>query len=100
MKGGGSSTSGGAAVVEHLTFTANAGDSDPRSRAVLFAGQLPNLHKLAWSQVKGKLEPRVTQEVARSPRWRHRSGPGHSAPLAACQPVTHPEEQFETCSAA
>ncbi|XP_055490371.1 probable aminopeptidase NPEPL1 isoform X2 [Leucoraja erinacea] len=63
MKGGGSSRSGGAVVVEHLTFTANAGDSDPRSRAVLFAGQLPNLHKLAWSQVKGKLEPRVTQEV-------------------------------------
>ncbi|XP_059832369.1 probable aminopeptidase NPEPL1 [Hypanus sabinus] len=55
--------SGGLVVVEHLAFAANAGDSDPCSRAVLFAGQLPNLHKLAWNQVKGKLEPRVTQEV-------------------------------------
>uniref|UniRef100_UPI00398EF5D7 probable aminopeptidase NPEPL1 n=1 Tax=Pristiophorus japonicus TaxID=55135 RepID=UPI00398EF5D7 len=64
MKGG--ERSGGAAAVEHLAFAASAGDADPRRRPVLLVGQLANLQRLAWSQVKGKLEPRVTQEVWRT----------------------------------
>ncbi|XP_067887338.1 probable aminopeptidase NPEPL1 [Heterodontus francisci] len=62
MKGGVKSGDGGA-VVQHLVFTASAGDADPQFRPVLFVGQLPNLQKLTWTQVRGKLEPRVSQEV-------------------------------------
>ncbi|XP_038664599.1 probable aminopeptidase NPEPL1 [Scyliorhinus canicula] len=60
MKGGGA---GGGDGIERLLFTASAGDADPQSRPLLLVGQLPNLQKIMWSQVKGKLEPRVNQEV-------------------------------------
>ncbi|KAG9474476.1 probable aminopeptidase NPEPL1 [Eleutherodactylus coqui] len=46
-----------------LEFTVSAGDADPQSRPVLILGQLPNLQRALWSDVKGKLQSRVTEEV-------------------------------------
>ncbi|XP_005993620.1 probable aminopeptidase NPEPL1 [Latimeria chalumnae] len=46
-----------------LEFRLNAGDFEPQSRPVLVVGQLPNLQKVSWGQIKGKLQPKVTEEV-------------------------------------
>ncbi|XP_061432092.1 probable aminopeptidase NPEPL1 [Lethenteron reissneri] len=46
-----------------LEFVASAGASDPQERPVVFLGQLQNLQKLAWAQIRGKLEPRVPEET-------------------------------------
>lgn len=52
-----------------LQFQASAGDADPQSRPLLLLGQLPHLHRVPWSHVRGKLQPRVTEEVS-GPRRR------------------------------
>ncbi|XP_058859446.1 probable aminopeptidase NPEPL1 [Acipenser ruthenus] len=49
-----------------LEFRANAGDSEPQSRLVLILGQLPNLQRVTWAQVKGKLQPAVSEETWQS----------------------------------
>lgn len=46
-----------------LEFQANAGEADPQSRPLLVLGQLHNLHRLPWAQLRGKLQPRVSEEV-------------------------------------
>ncbi|CAI9585771.1 unnamed protein product [Staurois parvus] len=46
-----------------LEFKASAGDGDPQTRPILILGQLPNLQRLLWAEVRGKLQPRVTEEV-------------------------------------
>lgn len=46
-----------------LEFQASAGEADPQSRPLLVLGQLHNLHRLPWAQLRGKLQPRVTEEV-------------------------------------
>ncbi|KAJ1123113.1 hypothetical protein NDU88_001586 [Pleurodeles waltl] len=46
-----------------LEFVADAGDGDPQSRPLLLLGQLPHLQRLLWSQLRGKLQPRVQEEV-------------------------------------
>lgn len=46
-----------------LEFKASAGDSEPHSRPVLIIGQLSNLQQVNWSQIKGKLQPAVSNEV-------------------------------------
>lgn len=53
-----------------LQFLASAGDADPQSRPLLLLGQLHHLHRVPWSHVRGKLQPRVTEEVS-GPRGRH-----------------------------
>lgn len=50
-----------------LEFQASAGEADPHSRPLLVLGQLQNLHRLHWSQLQGKLQPRVTEEVKPPP---------------------------------
>lgn len=66
-----------------LQFQASAGDADPQSRPLLLLGQLPHLHRVPWSHVRGKLQPRVTEEVS-GPRRRpappaEAAGPGRGA---------------------
>lgn len=46
-----------------LEFKSSAGDSEPPSRPVLIIGQLVNLQKVGWNQIKGKLQPGVSKEV-------------------------------------
>ncbi|KAL8179552.1 UNVERIFIED_CONTAM: putative aminopeptidase npepl1 [Gekko kuhli] len=46
-----------------LEFQASAGEADPQSRPLLVLGQLQNLHRLHWSQLQGKLQPRVSEET-------------------------------------
>ncbi|XP_069507160.1 probable aminopeptidase NPEPL1 isoform X2 [Ambystoma mexicanum] len=46
-----------------LDFRGDAGDGDPPSRPLLILGQLSHLQCLSWSQLKGKLQPRVQEEV-------------------------------------
>ncbi|KAF7248882.1 putative aminopeptidase NPEPL1 [Varanus komodoensis] len=46
-----------------LEFQASAGESDPQSRPLLVLGQLQNLHRLPWAQLRSKLQPRVTEEI-------------------------------------
>ncbi|XP_075702888.1 putative aminopeptidase NPEPL1 [Rhinoderma darwinii] len=46
-----------------LEFKSCAGDADPQSRPVLILGQVHNLQRVLWNDVKGKLQPRVTEEV-------------------------------------
>ncbi|RVE72810.1 hypothetical protein OJAV_G00041540 [Oryzias javanicus] len=46
-----------------LEFKASAGDSEPHSRPVLILGQLSNLQQVNWSQIKGKLQPAVSNET-------------------------------------
>ncbi|NWR14030.1 PEPL1 aminopeptidase, partial [Emberiza fucata] len=46
-----------------LEFQASAGEADPQSRPLLVLGQLHNLHRLPWAQLRGKLQPRVTEEI-------------------------------------
>lgn len=50
-----------------LEFKASAGDGDPQTRPILILGQLPNLQRLPWAEVRGKLQPRVTEEVSTLP---------------------------------
>lgn len=58
-----------------LQFQASAGDADPQSRPLLLLGQLHHLHRVPWSHVRGKLQPRVTEEVS-GPRGRPEAPPG------------------------
>lgn len=46
-----------------LEFKASAGDSEPQNRPVLIVGQLNNLAQTNWTQVKGKLQPAVSEKV-------------------------------------
>ncbi|XP_030389160.1 probable aminopeptidase NPEPL1 isoform X1 [Gopherus evgoodei] len=46
-----------------LEFQASAGEADPQSRPLLVLGQLHNLHRLPWAQLRGKLQPRVSEEI-------------------------------------
>lgn len=46
-----------------LEFKSSAGDSEPQNRPVLVIGQLVNLQKVGWNQIKGKLQPGVSKEV-------------------------------------
>ncbi|XP_063315708.1 probable aminopeptidase NPEPL1 [Pelobates fuscus] len=46
-----------------LEFKASAGDADPQARSVLLLGQLPNLQRVSWSQISGKLQPRLSEEM-------------------------------------
>lgn len=46
-----------------LEFKSSAGDFEPQSRPVLIIGQLANLQKVGWNQIKGKLQPGVSKEV-------------------------------------
>lgn len=65
-----------------LEFQANAGEADPQSRPLLVLGQLHNLHRLPWAQLRGKLQPRVSEEV----RPERRSPAGRSPPAPAPPP--------------
>lgn len=73
MLGGPAGVVGGKMASVGLQFQASAGDADPQSRPLLLLGQLQHLHRVPWSHVRGKLQPRVTEEV---------SGP---RPPCACQ---------------
>lgn len=55
---------GGKMASVGLQFQASAGDADPQSRPLLLLGQLQHLHRVPWSHVRGKLQPRVTEEVS------------------------------------
>lgn len=80
-----------------LQFQASAGDADPQSRPVLLLGQLHHLHRVPWSHVRGKLQPRVTEEVSgprrrhAPPRWRAEDGRGRAGGEAAEAPPRPPE---------
>lgn len=65
-----------------LEFQASAGEADPQSRPLLVLGQLHNLHRLPWAQLRGKLQPRVTEEV----RPRRGSAPPQSPAAPAGLP--------------
>ncbi|XP_078738108.1 putative aminopeptidase NPEPL1 isoform X2 [Lampetra fluviatilis] len=62
-----------------LEFVASAGASDPQERPVVFLGQLQNLQKLAWAQIRGKLEPRVPEET-----WQAALGSLNPNPSDSC----------------
>ncbi|GCC37134.1 hypothetical protein chiPu_0015635 [Chiloscyllium punctatum] len=50
------------AAVE-LRFGAASGQSEPPNRPLLIVGQLPNLQKLPWEEISGKLLPQVSEEM-------------------------------------
>lgn len=60
-----------------LEFKPSAGDSEPQNRPVLIIGQLVNLQKVGWNQIKGKLHPGVSKEVL---KMRPRSQLANSRP--------------------
>ncbi|XP_068118258.1 probable aminopeptidase NPEPL1 [Hyperolius riggenbachi] len=64
-----------------LEFAASAGDGDPQSRPLLILGQLNNLLRLVWNDVRGKLQPRVTEEVWKSALASLSPNPTDSCPL-------------------
>ncbi|MEE6516047.1 hypothetical protein FKM82_025247 [Ascaphus truei] len=64
-----------------LQFQASAGDADPQARPLLVVGQLPNLHRVPWGEVKGKLQPRVTEEVWQAALGALSPNPTDSCPL-------------------
>lgn len=71
-----------------LEFQASAGEADPQSRPVLVLGQLQNLHRLPWAHVRGKLQPRVTEEVTQG-----RAGIASLLERAACRTPRRPLER-------
>lgn len=76
-----------------LQFQASAGDADPQSRPLLLLGQLHHLHRVPWSHVRGKLQPRVTEEVSgprRPPRAAPPRPPGPRPPARAPRPPEAP----------
>ncbi|XP_057262338.1 probable aminopeptidase NPEPL1 isoform X2 [Pezoporus wallicus] len=64
-----------------LEFQASAGEADPQSRPLLVLGQLHNLHRLPWAQLRGKLQPRVTEEIWQSALSTLNPNPTDSCPL-------------------
>ncbi|XP_049724902.1 probable aminopeptidase NPEPL1 isoform X2 [Elephas maximus indicus] len=64
-----------------LQFLASAGDADPQSRPLLLLGQLPHLHRVPWSHVRGKLQPRVTEELWQAALSTLNPNPTDSCPL-------------------
>nr|XP_045013705.1 probable aminopeptidase NPEPL1 [Jaculus jaculus] len=64
-----------------LQFQASAGDADPQSRPVLLLGQLHHLHRVPWSHVRGKLQPRVTEELWQAALATLNPNPTDSCPL-------------------
>ncbi|XP_077316365.1 putative aminopeptidase NPEPL1 [Lithobates pipiens] len=64
-----------------LEFKASAGDGDPQTRPILILGQLPNLQRLPWAEVRGKLQPRVTEEVWKGGLSSLSPNPTDSCPL-------------------
>ncbi|XP_077808216.1 putative aminopeptidase NPEPL1 isoform X9 [Macaca mulatta] len=64
-----------------LQFQASAGDSDPQSRPLLLLGQLHHLHRVPWSHVRGKLQPRVTEELWQAALSTLNPNPTDSCPL-------------------
>lgn len=79
MLGGPPGVAGGKMASVGLQFQASAGDADPQSRPLLLLGQLQHLHRVPWSHVRGKLQPRVTEEVSgpRPPCARQAQALGH-----------------------
>ncbi|KAK7814229.1 hypothetical protein U0070_000545 [Myodes glareolus] len=64
-----------------LQFQASAGDADPQSRPLLLLGQLQHLHRVPWSHVRGKLQPRVTEELWQAALATLNPNPTDSCPL-------------------
>lgn len=64
-----------------LQFQASAGDADPHSRPLLLLGQLQHLHRVPWSHVRGKLQPRVTEELWQAALATLNPNPTDSCPL-------------------
>ncbi|XP_027802232.1 probable aminopeptidase NPEPL1 isoform X2 [Marmota flaviventris] len=64
-----------------LQFQASAGDADPQSRPLLLLGQLHHLHRVPWSHVRGKLQPRVTEELWQAALATLNPNPTDSCPL-------------------
>ncbi|XP_055578467.1 probable aminopeptidase NPEPL1 isoform X2 [Falco biarmicus] len=64
-----------------LQFQASAGEADPQSRPLLVLGQLHNLHRLPWAQLRGKLQPRVTEEIWQAALGTLNPNPTDSCPL-------------------
>ncbi|XP_010879442.1 probable aminopeptidase NPEPL1 [Esox lucius] len=64
-----------------LEFKASAGDSEPQNRPVLIVGQLNNLQKVNWSQVKGKLQSAVSEKVWQAALSALNPNPTDSCPL-------------------
>lgn len=46
-----------------LRFCNGLSTTDPQNHPVLIIGQVKHLNQLKYSQIKCKLEPRVTEEV-------------------------------------
>ncbi|XP_038606197.1 probable aminopeptidase NPEPL1 [Tachyglossus aculeatus] len=64
-----------------LQFQASAGEADPQGRPLLLLGQLQNLHRLPWSHLRGKLQPRVTEELWQAALSTLNPNPTDSCPL-------------------
>uniref|UniRef100_A0A8D0C0Z5 Aminopeptidase like 1 n=1 Tax=Salvator merianae TaxID=96440 RepID=A0A8D0C0Z5_SALMN len=64
-----------------LEFQASAGEADPQSRPLLVLGQLQNLHRLPWTHLRGKLQPRVTEEIWQAALSTLNPNPTDSCPL-------------------
>ncbi|CAB1315165.1 unnamed protein product [Coregonus sp. 'balchen'] len=64
-----------------LEFKASAGDSEPQNRPVLIVGQLNNLQQANWTQVKGKLQPAVSEKVWQAALTALNPNPTDSCPL-------------------
>uniref|UniRef100_A0A674PC22 Aminopeptidase like 1 n=1 Tax=Takifugu rubripes TaxID=31033 RepID=A0A674PC22_TAKRU len=64
-----------------LEFKPSAGDSEPQNRPVLIIGQLVNLQKVGWNQIKGKLQPGVSKETWQAALGALNPNPTDSCPL-------------------
>ncbi|CAB1353889.1 unnamed protein product [Coregonus sp. 'balchen'] len=64
-----------------LEFKASAGDSEPQNRPVLIVGQLNNLQQANWTQVKGKLQPAVSEKIWQDALSALNPNPTDSCPL-------------------
>ncbi|OCT62470.1 hypothetical protein XELAEV_18043552mg [Xenopus laevis] len=64
-----------------LEFKASAGDADPQTRPLLVLGQLHNLQRVPWAELKGKLHPRVTEEIWQSALSSLSPNPTDNCPL-------------------
>ncbi|XP_055508009.1 probable aminopeptidase NPEPL1 [Leucoraja erinacea] len=64
-----------------LRFSSGCDDAQPPARPVFIVGQLPNLQKLQWSEISGKLLPQVTEEVWKTALGNLNPNPTDNCPL-------------------
>ncbi|CAH1268766.1 NPEPL1 [Branchiostoma lanceolatum] len=64
-----------------VQFSSVSTKADPNERPVVIVGQVPNLKKVDWDSVRGKLHPRVTAETFKEAVSNLHPSPTDSCPL-------------------